>query len=329
MEDHRPEPALRVGAVYLLRNLVNGKGYVGIALDENARWTSHIHDAYDKGSQYPIHRAIRKYGVQNFSAEVIYRCTEALLLIVERYFVRKLRTHVSQGGYNQTWGGDGVLGLKFTKESKRRLSESHLAYFKTHPEAGEAVRQAHLGKSLAAEHRAKISAKNTGRVVLASTCRKLSLAAKRRWKRPEYKAHQAAASDALWNGERGAAEREKRSRGARRRYQNPEERQRTAESIKRYWAKPGVKMLMHAAIIRGMKASGTYGLLPSKLTRKKLSLAQQRICADPAESARRSERNNRRYEDPAERRRTGRASKRAWARRKAAKELTQCLLKRS
>lgn len=55
------------GHIYLIRNLVNGKGYVGkTQVTVAERFRNHKYDA-KRGSICPLHRAMRKYGVECFS----------------------------------------------------------------------------------------------------------------------------------------------------------------------------------------------------------------------------------------------------------------------
>lgn len=118
------------GCVYLLRNLKNGKGYVGQhggAFAEK-RWDRHIKAAFNYGSKLPLHCAIRKYGVKGFSAEVIWRGPMNRLDEFEIKFIKKLRTFAGDscgaGGYNLTLGGKTTRGFKFTKASCKKISKS-------------------------------------------------------------------------------------------------------------------------------------------------------------------------------------------------------------
>jgi group I intron endonuclease len=110
----------------LLRNLKNGKSYVGqhgsIATVESLRWRSHI-EAAARGSMCAVHCAIRKYGIKNFSAEIIWSGPVGKLHAMEMSFIRNMNT-LSPGGYNMTIGGDGVRGLTHSPVSKLKMSES-------------------------------------------------------------------------------------------------------------------------------------------------------------------------------------------------------------
>jgi group I intron endonuclease len=97
----------RRGCIYLLLCLVNGKCYVGQTVrNPELRWAEHIWDAYVKRDRRPLYCAIRKYGLKNFTAQVVYQCVESKLNAAERRFVRLHRSYIANsGGYNLTTGG--------------------------------------------------------------------------------------------------------------------------------------------------------------------------------------------------------------------------------
>lgn len=99
-----------IGSVYKITNLVNQKAYIGITTrDPNHRWWEHCNSA-KKGSDFFIHQAIRKYGEESFSFQVIAQ-TKTLedLKELEIILIEQHGTHMSlQKGYNKTTGGDGA-----------------------------------------------------------------------------------------------------------------------------------------------------------------------------------------------------------------------------
>lgn len=56
--------------VYCITNTVNRKVYFGKTVDVATRWYKHCWDA-DHGKDYPLHRAIRKYGGEAFEVETL------------------------------------------------------------------------------------------------------------------------------------------------------------------------------------------------------------------------------------------------------------------
>ena len=87
--------------IYCITNKINGKQYVGQAIDIESRFRQHI----EADSNSKIHDAIEKYGVANFEFEIIIRCTKGELDEQEIKFIRLLDTY--NNGYNQTIGGQG------------------------------------------------------------------------------------------------------------------------------------------------------------------------------------------------------------------------------
>ncbi len=56
-------------AIYKITNLINHKIYIGQSVNPSKRWQDHINGYNNEISL--IHRAIKKYGVENFSFEII------------------------------------------------------------------------------------------------------------------------------------------------------------------------------------------------------------------------------------------------------------------
>lgn len=92
--------------IYKIENLQNHKVYIGQSINIERRWTTHKHDAFDESGiayNYPIYRAIRKYGLDNFSFEVIEECHREELDSKEREYIEKYNSFFN--GYNQNFGG--------------------------------------------------------------------------------------------------------------------------------------------------------------------------------------------------------------------------------
>ena len=169
--------------IYLIRNLLNGKGYVGQTRGSVAtRFCRHRASA-NAGSDLAIHRAMRKYGNENFRVEVLDSCdSQSQLNELEQYYIKLFGTLAPLGhGYNMTPGGDGLSGFTMSLESKlkmslakkgKRLSEEHKAKIKfsirniARPERTPRppkVRLSTKGRKFSEEHKAKLSAAKKGK----------------------------------------------------------------------------------------------------------------------------------------------------------------------
>lgn len=99
--------------IYKIINNINGKIYVGQSIDIKERWKQHKYKAFnpnEKGYPSIIHVAFRKYGIENFSFEIIEECEIEELDNKECYWIRELNT-LTPNGYNMLPGGQGTRAL--------------------------------------------------------------------------------------------------------------------------------------------------------------------------------------------------------------------------
>lgn len=95
--------------LYHIENQINGKIYVGKSMErEDSRWQEHLADARSGRTKMPIHRAIKKYGSDNFSYNItsMYDTQEEALL-AEVDLIAYLKSQDVEL-YNLTAGGEGV-----------------------------------------------------------------------------------------------------------------------------------------------------------------------------------------------------------------------------
>jgi len=167
-----------MGCIYLVRNKVNGKGYVGQTVGNlPKRRREHLCEA-GRGSKCPIHAAIRKYGKESFSWKTIMECDdEDDLNESEIVSIKALRT-LAPDGYNLEEGGNNA---RTSEETKQKMREAKLGWKPT-VKSKEKNRQAHLGRKLSEEHKRKISEALKGSQKHKESCqgRKLSEEHKRK-----------------------------------------------------------------------------------------------------------------------------------------------------
>lgn len=94
--------------IYKIENLINHKCYIGQSVKIEQRWKNHkitAKNLNDKNYDNPLYRAIRKYGIENFSFEIIEECSVNELNNRQRYWIKHYDSFFN--GYNLTMGGDG------------------------------------------------------------------------------------------------------------------------------------------------------------------------------------------------------------------------------
>lgn len=106
--------------IYKITNKINNNYYIGSSIDIQDRWRKHI-SATKNNSKYPIHRAIRKYGLENFTFEVLELCEETDLLHKEQVLLnenvgKKECYNASKDVYAP------MRGRKHTKKTKKQIS---------------------------------------------------------------------------------------------------------------------------------------------------------------------------------------------------------------
>lgn len=115
------------GIIYKVTNLINGKLYIGLTTKNlEKRRKEHVKQV-NNDSQLAFHRAIRKYGLDNFIWEVIDNAeNKDELCNKEIYWISYYKTYTqlkNSNGYNMTVGGEGGTGRVFSEETKQIMSE--------------------------------------------------------------------------------------------------------------------------------------------------------------------------------------------------------------
>jgi group I intron endonuclease len=128
--------------IYKTTNLVNGKIYVG-------QTGTNIEQFLDKylGSGKLFHRSLKKYGVDNFSKEILEICTKENINEREIFWIKELDSRNIGIGYNINPGGIGVgrgedhiyFGRVTPDYIKKKISETLTGKYEkgSHPNCGK------------------------------------------------------------------------------------------------------------------------------------------------------------------------------------------------
>lgn len=97
--------------IYLIRNKITNKVYVGRAVNISRRWSEHrnrMHDPNTNCYDKPLYRSMRKHGLENFEFTILEDCPEDKLREREAYYIQKYNC-VTPNGYNVADEGEAYL----------------------------------------------------------------------------------------------------------------------------------------------------------------------------------------------------------------------------
>lgn len=145
------EPSSLKTGVYMIRNKVNGKMYVGSAAkDFSRRWTVHKNELKSGlHGNSRLKNAWDQYSAEAFEFTVLCRCLPEWCICMEQIYIQKYNSANRDVGYNIRINAHSNLGLKASDETKKKLSESLKRMWT--PERREAQSKRLKGKKRPAE----------------------------------------------------------------------------------------------------------------------------------------------------------------------------------
>jgi group I intron endonuclease len=109
--------------IYVITNLINNKRYVGMTSKPlEVRFNGHLADAR-RNKPWRLHKAIRKYGENNFKIELLEETSARDLNelgIIETSYIEKLKPE-----YNMSLGGEGNRGADTSGEKNGMFNRKH------------------------------------------------------------------------------------------------------------------------------------------------------------------------------------------------------------
>lgn len=92
-------------SVYKITNLINNKAYIGSSIRVEKRWREHINCSQrinGRNYNYPLYQAFRKYGIENFSFDVLRDDFNSIEEMQEYEQTMIIYYNTYNYGYNQT-----------------------------------------------------------------------------------------------------------------------------------------------------------------------------------------------------------------------------------
>lgn len=100
-----------MGYIYKITNNINNKIYIGQTRNPiKYRWQHHLWKGQHPekpDTDYPLYRAMRKYGITNFHIEELEKIPDTELNTREQYWIKQFHSYVPNG-YNCDFGGEGT-----------------------------------------------------------------------------------------------------------------------------------------------------------------------------------------------------------------------------
>ena len=144
----------------------SGRAYIGIAKNGKKRWQEHA-NASRCGSKCALHLAIKKYGFENFTKEILVKSYLDYAKDLEVKAIIAYSTMVPTG-YNMTAGGDGAFGRIVTEEEKQRIAS------------------AQKGRAFTEEHKLKLSLARKGKTMPYEQKQKIRATLKATLRKPDW-----------------------------------------------------------------------------------------------------------------------------------------------
>jgi group I intron endonuclease len=145
---------LKASGIYEIRNVTNGKRYIGSSFDIKRRLGQHKSSLRTgRHDNEHLQRAFNKYGESGFVYAPLIVCERAELLYYETRLVQHYKATSAQHGYNKVVPDRSCL----SEATKRKISEVRKAQWQS-PEYRAKMIASQKGRVKSAEHKARMSA---------------------------------------------------------------------------------------------------------------------------------------------------------------------------
>lgn len=179
--------AVRAGVIYRITNCVNGRVYIGCAVDFKKRVAKHKNELRTgKHHSLRLQRSWNKHGPDAFVFEIVEHVDDCVFLEArERFWIVRCRSNEPNFGYNISMMSWSRLGVTTSEETKAKIRAANLGKTRS-DEVRKAISESQKGKkrgplppdvrekigaaqrgipraSLSEEHRRKIGKASTGK----------------------------------------------------------------------------------------------------------------------------------------------------------------------
>lgn len=192
-----------IGGIYALLNIINGKYYIGSAVDFKDRWRLHLL-ALNKGNHHNRHlqKAWNRYTADSFMF-VVLQYSDSWLEQLEQHWIDKLDATNINLGYNICKAGRNRFGVKASEETRVKLSlahkgNKHSEETKAKMSKGRLGNTYNNGRKQTEAHKKAISESRKGHITSEETKAKIAAAHKGTTRSPEAKLKMSIAAKNRW-----------------------------------------------------------------------------------------------------------------------------------
>jgi group I intron endonuclease len=158
--------------IYVIKNTVNNKIYIGSAVNIDKRWLQHKHSLKEgKHHSCLLQRAWDKYEEKDFKFEIIQVVTDPEhLLSYEQVYLDYYKSYEKDRGYNICKVAGSPYGLRRSEETKQKMRE---AKKNISQETKQKLREVNIGRKHSDETKQKRNEALTGKKRSEQTIQKM------------------------------------------------------------------------------------------------------------------------------------------------------------
>lgn len=125
----------KISGVYLIKNKLNGKGYVGSSSNIIKRWSTHKSPSTWVNIKSDLYKDFQEYGLENFDFIILEKCDVSELRMKERFYMESLGT--IEKGYNKLVSYRPEVEAKirykvYKDEYNKEHSKEHTLYMRNY-----------------------------------------------------------------------------------------------------------------------------------------------------------------------------------------------------
>lgn len=144
--------------IYMITNNVNGRIYIGSAVDFRARQYTHLSDLRrGKHHSQKLQNAFNKYGEASFTFAVIQEVEDKSQLVPREQYWLDLHKSYGRDGYNISPTAGNCIGVKHSAETRAKISAA-LRNRSPSEDTRRKLSAAHKGRTYSSETLARMSA---------------------------------------------------------------------------------------------------------------------------------------------------------------------------